>query len=158
MARELADGPVPASSLELVVFDVGSVLVEAGRDWLDDIRAAGFEMSKERWAALEPRLSGLPRRGIGEIDNASYLPLFVEAIGGAFTLDEVRQITEGAMGRELAGIDMVFDAVERAGVPAAALCNVNDADWRRIFGGRAQLSTTPTSRASSTGSAAIYWA
>ncbi len=131
-------------AVRLVVFDVGSVLVEAGRDWLDDIRAAGVAMTAARWAELEPRLGGLPRRGLGEIDNESYLPLFVEATGGAFTLEEARQITEGAMGPELPGIDAVFDALEEQGVATAALCNVNDVDWHRIFAGPQAASEYPT--------------
>lgn len=132
LARELSGAPLP---IELVVFDVGSVLVEAGRDWLDDIRKAGFDMSSERWAELEPRLSRLPRRTTGEIDNESYLPLFVEALDGVFTVEEARRITEGSMGPEIAGIGTVFDALDGAGIPAAALCNVNDVDWQRIFEG-----------------------
>ncbi len=122
-------------AVELVVFDVGSVLVEAGRDWLDDIHAAGFEMSAKRWAELEPRLLRLPRRSVGEIDNESYLPMFVEALEGLFTLDEARRITEGSMGPELPGIGAVLDALESASVLTAALCNVNDVDWHRIFAG-----------------------
>ncbi len=119
--------------IEMVVCDVGSVLVRAGRSWLDDIRQAGFEVSEESWVALEPRVRGLPRRSTGEIDNESYLELFADELRGVFSIEDGRRITHASLVAEYPGIGAVFDALEGAGVATAALCNVNDVEWARLF-------------------------
>ncbi len=121
--------------IRLVVFDVGSVLVDAGRSWQEDAARAGFPPDVAWWEEFERRLAALPSRTRGEIDNESFLRLFVEASRGRFSIEDARRITAATLGSEYPGVDHVFDALAVAGVATAALCNLNDADWRHLFDG-----------------------
>lgn len=122
-----------AHRFELVVFDVGSVLVQAGRSLAEEIALAGFYVDADRLAAFEARLSTLPHANIGAIEISRYAPLFAEASDGMFSTTDALRIHSASMVREHAGIASIFDTVEAADVETALLCNVQDAEWERLF-------------------------
>jgi len=131
-------------SIRLMVFDVGSVLIRCGRSLAEDIEQAGFSVTAEWVAAFEKRLKSLPRRSVGAIGNARYMPLFVEASDGVFTLEDAQRISDVALIAEYPGISRVFDALEASGVETAVLSNTNDADWARLFPGEGVMPEFPT--------------
>ncbi len=117
----------------LVVFDIGGVLVRAGRTWVDDAERAGFAVSAAWRAEFEPRLLALPDRSIGGVESERYLALFAEASNGAYSRDDARRITDASLIAEYPGVDRLFDALDVARIPTAVLSNVNDAEWDRLF-------------------------
>lgn len=121
------------STVDLVVFDIGGVLVQAGRTWADDLKRAGFSLSPTWLGQFEARLRTLPRRSVGAIDSERYHLLFAEASDGVFTPEDARRITEASLIAEYPGIATVFDELDSAGVATAVLSNANDAEWARLF-------------------------
>lgn len=118
---------------DLVVFDIGGVLVEAAQTWVEAAQRVGFSFSPSWLQQFEARLQTLPRRGVGAIDSERYFMLFAEASDGLFTPDDARRISDASLIAEYPGIRRVFDALDAAGVPTAVLSNTNDAAWRRLF-------------------------
>lgn len=118
---------------DLVVFDVGGVLVEAGRAWRDDIERAGFAMPVAWLDAFEARLLALPDPGIGAIDDEAFLARYVEASRGAFSDVDARRIFAASLIGELAGIGDVLDVVQGAGIATAVLSNATRWEWARLF-------------------------
>ena len=129
---------------QLVVFDVGSVLVQAGRTWSDDLELAGFEVSPERLAEIERWAAALPHRSTGEITSAQYAVLFAEASGGVYTVEEARRISRASLRSEYPGIGGVLDTLEAVSVRTAALSNANDEEWARLFPDDAANAEFPT--------------
>lgn len=132
------------SPFDLVVFDVGGVLVQAGRTWLEDAERAGFHVSPVELTQLEERTRALPRRTTGMIDSERYFVLFAEASGGAYTIDDARRISRASLIAEYPGVSRVFDALDAANVPTALLCNMNDEEWSRYFPPSPLASEFPT--------------
>jgi FMN phosphatase YigB (HAD superfamily) len=118
---------------DLVVFDIGGVLVQAVQTWVEAAQRAGFSFSPSRLQQFEAKLRTLPRRGVGAIDSERYYALFAEASDGLFTPDDARRISDASLIAEYPGISCVFDALDAAGMPTAVLTNSNDAAWRRLF-------------------------
>ena len=118
---------------QLVVFDIGSVLVQCGRTLAEDIAQAGFSVPPSWLEQFETRLQPLPRRSIGAIDNERFLALFAEASEGVFTLDDAQRISDASLVAEYPRIELVFDHLESAALDTAVLSNINDAEWARLF-------------------------
>jgi HAD superfamily hydrolase (TIGR01509 family) len=121
------------SGIILVVFDIGGVLVHAGRTLADDIQQAGYTVGQSWLEAFESRLAALPRRSTGAIENARYLPLFVTASNGLFSLEDAQRISDASLRTEYENIGAVLDALENADVATASLSNANDGEWARLF-------------------------
>ena len=130
-------GPKGSTSVQrqfdLVVFDIGGVLAQAGRTWAEDAAQAGFSFPQSWLDPFEARRRLLPRRGVGEIDSERFHLLLAEASDGVLSADDARRITNASFVAEYPGIDAVFDALEGAGMETAVLSNVNDAEWERLF-------------------------
>jgi FMN phosphatase YigB (HAD superfamily) len=142
-------GALVTRSIELVVFDVGSVLVRAGRSWPEDAARAGYEVSPAQWAELRQRLDALPQRSTGAIGSERYFALAEEAVGGRFTAADFRRVSEASVGEEYPGIGEVFDLLELKGVPSALLSNSNEDEWARYFpAGSGELEFPNLARAS----------
>lgn len=119
--------------IELVVFDLGGVLVQADRSWTEAARRLGFELEAGWLADFQERLGSLPLRGRGELSSEEYFVRFAEASRGVFSVVDAERISHASLGLEYPGIDAVFDRIEAAGVPTAALSNTSDDHWRRLF-------------------------
>lgn len=130
--------------IELVVFDVGSVLVRAGRSWHEEASLAGFDLDPAWLEAFESRLRGRPRLTLGEISVDDYCAMLAAASDGALTPGDVRRITAASLIDECAGVGAVLDAVEAAGVETALLMNLNELEWARYFPPDGSPSAFPT--------------
>jgi len=119
--------------IELVVFDLGGVLVQADRSWTEAAERVGFTLDSEWLAGFEQRLGALPRRGRGELSTIEFFAQFASASDGAFSAGDAERISHASLGSEYPGISMVFDRLEAAGIATAALSNTRDDHWRRMF-------------------------
>ena len=132
-----------SSAFSLVVFDVGSVLVEAGRTLADDIAIAGFSVEPEWLAQFEERLRDLPRPYLGAIRIADYASHFAQLSEGRFSAEDALRIATDGFVRECAGIATVFDAFDAAGIEQALLSNVHDGEWAKLFPDDGSVSAFP---------------
>ena len=133
-----------ANRFDLVVFDIGSVLVEAGRTLADDIRLAGFVVEPEWLAEFDARLHLHPRPGVGAIDIDRYYEVFAEASHGVFTVQDGWRMATAGLVKEHAGIATVFDALDAVGVDSALFSNITVAEWLRLFPDMDASSDLPT--------------
>ncbi|MPZ99430.1 MAG: HAD-IA family hydrolase [Dehalococcoidia bacterium] len=128
----------------LVVFDIGGVLVQAGRTWVEDAERAGFTFTPSWLEQFQARARALPNRNVGAIDSDRYFVLLAEESEGVLTADDARRISDASLVAEYPGIGRVFDALDAAAIKTAVLSNVNDAEWGRLFpehGARAEFPT-----------------
>jgi FMN phosphatase YigB (HAD superfamily) len=129
---------------DLVVFDVGSVLVEAGRTLADDIALAGFTVDPAWLVEFEARLARLPRPNVGAVDASTYARLFAEASRGRFSEDDAIRIACAGMVSEYPGAAKVFDALDAVPIESALLSNVHEAEWLHLFPNETAPTTFPT--------------
>ena len=118
---------------ELVVFDLGGVLVKAVRTFVEGHERAGLPFPPASGFEFEARRAALPRQGTGAIDSERYFLLFADASQGVYTAADVRRISEASLVGEYSGIGSVFDALEAVSVESAVLSNTNDAHWASLF-------------------------
>jgi putative hydrolase of the HAD superfamily len=116
-----------------VVFDLGGVLVQAVRSFVEAHERAGLPFPPPSGPEFEARRAALPRRGTGAIDSERYFTLFASASQGVYTAADVRRISEASLVGEYPGIGSVFDALEAVSVESAALANTNDTHWASLF-------------------------
>jgi FMN phosphatase YigB (HAD superfamily) len=131
---------------DLVVFDVGSVLVEAGRTLSDDIALAGLSVDPAWLTEFESRLAALPRPNVGAVDGGTYARLFADASGGVFSQQDAIRIAQAGLTAEYPGVSVVFDALEAVPIESALLSNVHEVEWLHLFPGEERDTTFPTLR------------
>ncbi len=118
---------------DLVVFDIGGVLVQAVGSWTEAHARAGLQFPPPSGARLEERLARLPKRNIGSVDSERYYTLFAEASEGVYSISDVRRIDDASLIGEYQGVGRVFDALAVVSIDTALLSNSNDAHWARLF-------------------------
>ncbi len=118
---------------DLVVFDLGGVLVQTVRSWEEAHERAGLPFPPPSDPEYGARLKKLPRLGNGSVDSARYFALVAEASQGVYTADDVWRISDALLIGEYPGISRVFDALEAVSIETALLSNTNDAHWARLF-------------------------
>lgn len=119
---------------ELVVFDLGGVLVRIARTWPEAAALAGFAHVP---GADVPGFDACNRTlladfQLGLLSESEYYQAVVTASAGACCADDARAIVDAWTQSEYPGIGRVFDAIEQAGVEAAVLSNTNPAHWQRL--------------------------
>lgn len=123
--------PAPGPRPELVVFDLGGVLVRIARSWAQACASAGIDLrgdadAASTWAAREPYIVA---HETGRIGREAFCAGLAGATGSLYTPEEVGRVHDAVLLGEYAGIAAVFDAAERAGVPTAVLSNTNASHW-----------------------------
>jgi FMN phosphatase YigB (HAD superfamily) len=120
---------------DLVVFDLGGVLVRVARSWAEACALAGldwrgdFDDAAAR-AAREPLVVAYET---GRLDRLEYCERLSRATGARYTPQEVGRIHDAWLIEEFPGLARIFDALEAAGVPTAILSNTNAAHWEAQF-------------------------
>jgi FMN phosphatase YigB (HAD superfamily) len=117
--------------VDLVVFDLGGVLVRIVRSWTEAHARAGLPShpitESAEFAARRAELAHA--YGVAALTADAYLAAVAEASRGVYTPADVRRILELWQYAEYPRSGEVLDAVERAGVEAVALSNTNDTHW-----------------------------
>ena len=107
--------------IDLVVFDLGGVLVQIVRSWAEAHERAGLSFPPPSASEFEARRAALPRHDNGIDDQ------------GVYTAEDVRRMSDAWLIKEYPGISRVFDALKAACVDTAVLSNTNDAHWVRLY-------------------------
>ncbi len=121
------------NGIELVVFDLGGVLVRLCDGWPDACRRAGVPSRVEFGdPAVQRGLSdAVDSSERGRID----LTEFCRRVGDASGLhpDHVRAIVDGYLRGLQPGVAELFDQLDAAAVPTACLSNTNARHWALMF-------------------------
>jgi beta-phosphoglucomutase-like phosphatase (HAD superfamily) len=117
---------------DLVVFDLGGVLVQIARTWDEAHERAGLAGRPPR-PSLHERIVEVGVQD-GSIQSVEFYRRAAEVSEGRYTPADVRRMSEAWLIGEYPGVDAVFDRLEAAGVETAVLSNTNDAHWRRYIG------------------------
>ena len=129
----LLDEDAMPRPFDLVVFDIGGVLVELARFWDGAAELAGLPFPGASRDAFDARVAALPSRDRGAVDSESYYVLFAEASEGVYSAADAARIDAAELVAEQPGIGGVFDVLDTVGVETVLLSNVNDAHWARFF-------------------------
>lgn len=117
---------------DLVVFDLGGVLVRTAASWEEAHELAGLSGTPPRDEAFSVLLGDLAARQDGSLSAERFCELVAEASGGCYDVEDVRRISRAWLRGEYPGIGEVFDRLDGAGVETALLSNTNDGHWDRL--------------------------
>jgi len=120
-----------ASPIELVVFDLGGVLVRIARDWAEAhaladlpphpiVEDPAFHAGTRVVAAAHQSGAVTPEQWAVEVARRS---------DGAYTKEQAFAVLDAWIIGEYLGVDAVFDALDAAEVSTAVLSNTNPRHW-----------------------------
>lgn len=123
-------------SIQLVVFDLGGVLVRIARSWAEAFQRAGipemaaaFEANKEVLAAILD-LNSLFE--LGKINEAQMIDR-VRAVVEPCSRAQVCDLLDAWLIEPYAGIEGLFESISAAGLTTACLSNTNERHWRMVM-------------------------
>ncbi len=123
-----------ASTVSIVVFDLGEVMIRLARGWENACREAGvvyrpFPDTEE----FRARLDALEREyGCGAISPEAYFTRLRELVGESYALDELRALHNGVIREEFPGIPETVRALKDVGVQTACLSNTCASHWAEL--------------------------
>jgi len=120
--------------IQLVVFDLGGVIVRICRSWPEACERAGVPV-REGWD--DPTLRAArrelnKRHQEGRIDCETFFEGLAATAPGLYSTDEVRRIHDAWTLDEYAGAGALIRRLHEAGVATGVLSNTNHAHWRRL--------------------------
>lgn len=119
------------SEIQLVVFDLGRVLVRICRDWQHACECAGFAWSSVPAASRAGLPEVLHRAEIGRIGAAE---LFEQAAALLSCEPEtIRAISDAFIFGPYPGVGKLLDELSAAGVKTACLSNTAEHHWSLLF-------------------------
>lgn len=124
--------------LDIVVFDLGGVLVRITRSWVEAHQRAGLEtrdvLQDQAFAREQARinLAGM----LGRLSSDEYCEAIAAASRGAYSPEEIVRISKASIIEEYPGVDLLVEAVEAAGLETGALSNTTAAHWHETRSGQ----------------------
>ena len=122
---------------DVVVFDLGGVLVQIAHSWAEAHALAGFDPHHPILVAPDFERARIEHSGahqLGRLASPDYYRLKAEASRGAYAPADIERIIAVWSGAEYPGVSAVIDALDAARVATAALSNTNAAHWQRLDG------------------------
>lgn len=125
-----------ASSIRLVCFDLGGVVIRICRSWDEACVAAGMPVRDTAlWQQTHPaRLRLVAEFQTGRIDALTFATRASEQVEGLYSPAEILGVHHAWMLEEYANIGELIDRVHDAGLDTAALSNTSHDHWDRIVG------------------------
>jgi FMN phosphatase YigB (HAD superfamily) len=117
---------------DLVVFDLGGVIIRLAAGWEDAHRLAGLSGEPPTDRAFRALLGDLARRADGSVRATEYYERVAAASGSRYAPDDVRRIGHVWLRGEYDGVGRVFDALDAAAVETAILSNTTEDHWSRL--------------------------
>jgi putative hydrolase of the HAD superfamily len=120
-----------APPIELVVFDLGGVLVRIAPNWAESHALAGLPphpiVKDAAFRARAPEIAEAHQRGA--VTPEQWAAEVARLSGGAYTAEQAFTVLDAWIVGEYPGVDAVFDALDAAGVATAVLSNTNPRHW-----------------------------
>src|SRR5688572_1701169 len=123
------------SSIKMVCFDVGGVLVKHHRSWDAGCAAAGLPV---REGAMSPEMVAHRREvtsafTTGRVDEARFCAEMSRLMAGMYSPDEVRKVHYHWLGPEYDGIAAVIHRLISVNtIDTGVLSNTNPSHWSRM--------------------------
>ena len=121
--------------IDVVVFDLGGVLVRIARGWNDAHRIAGLADDHPMLTSdqFHRRTAGAGHaHQIGEMPFDDWATAVSEASDGTYSADDAKRIMDAWTIEEYPGIAEVIDTIHEAGLATAALSNTNARHWELL--------------------------
>jgi putative hydrolase of the HAD superfamily len=119
-------------AFDLVVFDLGGVLIRIASGWHEAHRLAGLGGAPPADRAFFAVLADLSKRADGSLSAAQFYERVASASGGGYSVEDARRISHAWLLGEYPGVGSVFDALESARLDTAVLSNTSDEHWSRL--------------------------
>ncbi|QDU33737.1 D-glucose-1-phosphatase [Poriferisphaera corsica] len=123
--------------IELVVFDLGRVLVRICDDWGEAFERAGFVVPEEVKGLLETGVVGeakeaLLKNEVGAIGSEAFYEIYGQLFG--VEKDVVAKVGKCYLQGKFEGVDELIADLKAVGVKTACLSNTNEAHWEIMMG------------------------
>lgn len=125
---------VAVDCVQLVVFDVGNVLIRICKGWTDACHASGVHLpacfsdrQTMRWVC---ELAEQHERGLFNSETFDSLTATLTGL----TVEQVASVATAWLRKPFAGIEALIDRVDASGVKTACLSNTNDRHWLMMTG------------------------
>lgn len=128
-------------AIQLVVFDLGGVVVRHCRTWDEGLRAAGLDARQ----GVEPEDSESMRMQLGLsllcglISVDQFVAGIAETTGHAYSVEEIGRVHAAWMGEAYAGVAEVIERLAATGIGLAVLSNMDEHHWVRLTQGSGRL-------------------
>lgn len=125
---------VTSSSVRIVVFDLGGVLIRICRTWQEACQRIGVPVHSE-WEhdGERERRRELSRvYHAGGLSTDEFCARMSATARGVYTADEVKRVHDAWLIDEYAGVSELIDDLHAQGVMTGVLSNTNEAHWRRL--------------------------
>jgi putative hydrolase of the HAD superfamily len=120
-------------AFDLVVFDVGGVLLRLASSWEEAHRLAGIPGPPPTDAAFHATAVALGGQTDVALPVEAFCVRVAAASEGRYSKEDVRRIHHAFLREERPGVLRVLDALDAAGIETAILSNTNDGHWARMF-------------------------
>ncbi len=118
-------------AIEVVVFDLGGVMIQLAHGWADAARLAGVPYRgftdtpelRAGWLALEARL------GSGQMKTAEYYACVRTLLGAQYSVEEVAAMYQAVIQPEQPGIQALVHGLKTMGYRTACLSNTSAPHW-----------------------------
>ena len=118
-------------AFDLVVFDIGGVLIRIATSWEESHRLSGVAGPVPADPAFHAALAALTRAD-GTLQADVFCERVAAASGGRYSVEDVHRISHAVLREEYPGVVDVIDALHDAGLETAILSNTNDGHWARL--------------------------
>jgi len=122
--------------IQLVVFDLGGVLVRIARSWAEAFQRAGIPQMAEAFQADDNALASVLDLNslfeLGKINEAQMIDRVREAVEHC-SRSQVCDMLDAWLIEPYAGIEGLFENVAAAGLTMACLSNTNERHWRVVM-------------------------
>jgi FMN phosphatase YigB (HAD superfamily) len=135
------------SSIKMVCFDVGGVLVKHHRSWDSGCAAAGLPV---RDGAMSPDMAAHRREvtaayTTGRIDDGRFYGEMSRLMKGLYTPEEVRRVHHQWLGPEYDGVAAVIHRlISISTIDTGVLSNTNSSHWARMTRTEGRATEFPT--------------
>ena len=121
-----------SNPFDLVIFDLGGVLVRHVRSWAEGHERAGLPADPPDHPDFEAGRRVLSaRHQRGDLPSERYFEEVAALSDGVYTASAVRAIHAAWLIEEYSGVGAVLDALDATRVGTAVLSNTNVAHWQR---------------------------
>ena len=123
-------------SIQLVVFDLGGVLVRIARSWNEAFQRAGIPEMAAAFEANDRAVASMLDLNslfeIGKINEAQMIDRVRAAVEHC-SRAQVCDMLDAWLIEPYAGIESLFESVSAAGLTTACLSNTNERHWRMVM-------------------------
>jgi glucose-1-phosphatase len=124
--------PTSKTSVKLVCFDLGGVLVRIARGWADACQRAGVDLPHANQALWAKHQQLMLRYETGEIDAAGYMAEAPGLIGGGVKPDAIVKVFDAWLLGMYPGAPDLLEELRSHGFKTACLSNTNQHHWDMI--------------------------